>query len=175
MAVILSTAPNYLIPLPLQAAVASIASLSSTIPPSTTTSSPPMQVKRHRGGSAGPGWIRTSNTFKSGGSNQACRFYGSAFGPNSHFYTADAGECDYLKSIYNSAEKSWLFESYDFLTTLPTNGSCHSGTKPIYRAYNNGNIRGVDSNHRFSSSVAAIWQVLERGWGYEGVAMCAPN
>jgi hypothetical protein len=34
--------------------------------------------------------------------------------------------------------------------------------------------RGVDSNHRFSSSAAAIQDVLMRGWINEGVVMCAP-
>ncbi|MDP1854611.1 MAG: hypothetical protein Q8K74_00970 [Candidatus Nitrotoga sp.] len=35
------------------------------------------------GGSAGPGWIRTGNSFKSGGSTPVCRFYGSQVpGPN---------------------------------------------------------------------------------------------
>jgi hypothetical protein len=50
------------------------------------------------GGSAGPGWIRTGNSFKSGGSTPVCRFYGSQVpGPNSHFYTASASEYDGLK------------------------------------------------------------------------------
>ena len=48
-------------------------------------------------GSAGPGWSRTCNSFKSGGSTPVCRFYGSQSpSPNSHFYTADVGECNYL-------------------------------------------------------------------------------
>ena len=52
------------------------------------------------GGSAGPGWSRTGNTFKSGGSTSVCRFYGSQSpGPNSHFYTVDADECASLKQL----------------------------------------------------------------------------
>ena len=52
------------------------------------------------GGSAGPGWIRTGNSFKSGGSAPVCRFYGSQVpGPNSHFYTLAGTECDGLKQL----------------------------------------------------------------------------
>lgn len=138
-------------------------------------------------GSAGPGWSRTGNTFKSGGSTSICRFYGSySPGPNSHFYTVDASECQGLKDQQIPASdprkltvKSWNFESLDFISTPPTtagiNGTCPTGTMPVYRAYNNGNIRGVDSNHRITSSLTAIQEVVSRGWSNEGVVMCAPN
>ncbi|CAH1904062.1 conserved hypothetical protein [Candidatus Nitrotoga sp. HW29] len=130
------------------------------------------------GGSAGPGWVRTGNSFKSGGSTPACRFYGSQVpGPNSHFYTLAGTECDGLKQLQTITpvtQKRWNFESLDFISTLPTNGTCPTGTTPIYRAYNNGFARGVDSNHRLSSSAAAIQEVVIRGWINEGVVMCAP-
>ena len=104
-----------------------------------------------------------------------CRFYGSALGPNSHFYTADEVECASLVSGYNPAVKSWKLESYDFATGRPNNGSCGAGQLPIYRAYNNGFSRGVDSNHRITSNLAAYQQTLARGWSGEGVTMCAPQ
>jgi subtilisin family serine protease len=135
------------------------------------------------GGSAGPGWSRTGNTFKSGGSTPVCRFYGSQSpGPNSHFYTVDSAECQGLKDQQipmgdprKLTIKSWNFESLDFVSTPPTNGSCLSGTVPVYRAYNNGFARGVDSNHRITSSTTAIQDVVSRGWSNEGVVMCAPQ
>ncbi|MBL0039158.1 MAG: hypothetical protein IPP36_11970 [Nitrosomonadales bacterium] len=130
------------------------------------------------GGSAGPGWVRTGNSFKSGGSTPVCRFYGSQVpGPNSHFYTLAGFECDGLKqlqAITPATQKRWNFESLDFISTPPTNGICPTGTVPVYRAYNNGFARGIDSNHRFSSEAAAIQEVVTRGWINEGVAMCAP-
>ncbi|WP_239189923.1 hypothetical protein [Candidatus Nitrotoga sp. HW29] len=130
------------------------------------------------GGSAGPGWIRTGNSFKSGGSTSVCRFYGSQVpGPNSHFYTASASECDGLKQLQTTtpaAQKRWNFESLDFVSTPPTNGICPTGTAPVYRAYNNGFARVVDSNHRISSATAAIQEVVARGWIDEGIVMCAP-
>jgi hypothetical protein len=130
------------------------------------------------GGSAGPGWIRTGNNFKSGGSTPVCRFYGSQVpGPNSHFYTLAGPECDGLKqlqAITPATQKRWNFESQNFISTPPTDGTCPTGTAPVYRAYNNGFARGVDSNHRFSSAAAAIQDVVIRGWIDEGVVMCAP-
>jgi len=129
-------------------------------------------------GSAGPGWSRTGNSFKSGGSVSVCRFYGSQSpGPNSHFYTADAGECDGLKQQQASTpdtEKRWNFESLDFASTPLSNGACPDGTTPVYRAYNNGFARGGDSNHRLTSSLTAINEVVARGWSDEGAVMCAP-
>lgn len=135
------------------------------------------------GGSAGPGWMRTGNSFKSGGSNSVCRFYGSQSpGPNSHFYTVDSAECQGLKDqqiptgdTRKLTVKSWNFESLDFASTSLTNGTCPTGTTPVYRAYNNGFTRGVDSNHRITSSLTAIQEVVARGWNNEGVVMCAPN
>jgi hypothetical protein len=130
-------------------------------------------------GGAGPGWSRTGNTFKSGGNTPVCRFYGSQSpGPNSHFYTVDPGECAALKALQAStpaSQKRWNFESLDFVSSPPSNGSCPSGTTPVYRAYNNGYSRGVDSNHRITSSQSAIQGVVARGWANEGVVMCAPQ
>lgn len=118
-------------------------------------------------------WNRTGTEFGTGGTQQVCRFYGSAVGPNSHFYTADSEECAYLKSIYDPAVKSWKFESNDFQITTVTGGACPVNTFPIYRAYNNGASRGVDSNHRLTQSSAAIQEVVKRGWKSEGIVMCA--
>ena len=134
-------------------------------------------------GSAGPGWVRTGNSFMSSGRTAVCRFYGSLTpGPNSHFYTLAGPECDSLKQLQVSTpdtQKRWNFESLDFVSTPPTtvgiNGACPTGTTPVYRAYNNGFSRGVDSNHRITSNSSAIQEVVARGWINEGVVMCAPS
>ena len=129
-------------------------------------------------GSAGAGWSRTGNSFKAGGSTSVCRFYGSQSpGPNSHFYTVDPAECANLKVLQASTpatQPRWNYEGLAFSSTPATSGACLSGTTPIYRAYNNGSTRGVDSNHRITSSQTAIQQVVARGWSNEGVVMCAP-
>jgi alpha-tubulin suppressor-like RCC1 family protein len=133
-------------------------------------------------GSAGPGWTRTGESFGSGGDTAVCRFYGSQSpGPNSHFYALDGTECQGLVDLQfspndprRSTVKSWNFESFDFVSARPADGQCPAGTLPVYRAYNNGFARGVDSNHRISNNQAAIAQVMARGWINEGVVMCAP-
>ncbi len=129
-------------------------------------------------------WLRTGVTFKSGGSAQVCRFYGNgtknpatgnSYGPNSHFYTAEAGECDALKKQFNASAKSWSFESLDFRTTPSVAGACPGALVPIYRAYNNGFAKGEDSNHRITADAAAYQQLLKLGWNGEGIVMCAPQ
>ena len=129
-------------------------------------------------GGAGAGWVRTGNTFKSGGSTPVCRFYGSLSpGPNSHFYTLAGTECDALKQLQATTpatQKRWNFESLDFVSTPTTNGNCSSETVPVFRAYNNGFSRSIDSNHRITRSQTGIQEVVARGWTNEGVVMCAP-
>jgi hypothetical protein len=122
------------------------------------------------------GWLRTGNSFKSGGNTPVCRFYGSVLpGPNSHFFTAIAAECDSLKQLQAATpatQKRWNFESLDFSTTAPGSSCCPTGTTPVYRAYNNGNARGIDSNHRITANLSAIKEVEARGWVNEGIVMC---
>jgi hypothetical protein len=117
--------------------------------------------------------------FKSGGNASVCRFYGSISpGPNSHFYTVDPAECARLKQLQATTpatERRWNFESLDFDSTVPSNGTCPSGALPVYRAYNNGFARGIDSNHRITRNMAGILRDVARGWSNEGVVMCAPQ
>ena len=124
-------------------------------------------------------WQRTGVRFASGGNVPVCRFYGSVSpGPNSHFYTASADECAQLKqlqAITPATQKRWNFESLDFLTMMPMNNTCPADTTPIYRAYNNGFSKSIDSNHRITSDQATIQEVVARGWINEGIVMCAPQ
>ena len=128
-------------------------------------------------------WQRTGNNFATGGSSQVCRFYGNSninpatgtfYGPNSHFYTVDPAECAGLKAIYTPNAKSWKFESNDFQTTPAANGGCPAALVPVYRAYNNGFAKGIDSNHRITTNRAAYLQTVSGGSIGEGVVMCAP-
>ncbi len=121
-------------------------------------------------GGSGPGWTRTGNTFKSGGPNAVCRFFGvqSAGGPNGHFYTADADECNQVKR-----DPGWQFESLDFsITPALAGGTCAPGLMPVYRAYNQ-RFAQRDSNHRLTSNFAAYQQQIAAGWAGEGIVMCA--
>jgi hypothetical protein len=130
-------------------------------------------------------WQRTGKAFKSGGPDKVCRFTGNPsyigryakrpLGPNSHFYTADAQECTTLKAAFNVYVPSWLFEGEDFSTLAAGDHGCPDNLTPIYRAYNNGFARGIDSNHRFTTDVATYQSMLAAGWIGEGVVMCAPQ
>jgi len=130
-------------------------------------------------GAAGPGWTITGNVFRAGGPSLVCRFYGSITpGPNSHFYTIDPAECQQLKDLQASTpatQKRWNFESNDFASTKPEDGICPAGTVPVYRAYNNGFTRSIDSNHRITSNLAAYLAQVSKGWSGEGVVMCAAS
>lgn len=134
---------------------------------------------------------RTGRSFKAGGYVSVCRFYGSMSpGPNSHFFTADQGECDLLKSLQQTpipgAAQQWNYEGQGFMANTPIPAvaggapTCPAGSVPVYRAYNNAwgangkNPR--DSNHRFSTDPDDIQEVVTKyGWQNEGIAMCAPN
>ena len=52
---------------------------------------------------------------------------------------------------------------------------CPENFMPIYRAYNNGYVRGEDSNHRYFTDLNLLNQMLDEGWLDEGVAFCSPD
>jgi len=136
-------------------------------------------------GGAGPGWQRTGETFYveslayHPNGRKLCRFYGSVSpGPNSHFFTLDTTECDFLKQLQAQTppdQPRWNYEGLAFPAGTPTNGQCLNFyySKPVYRLYNNGFWRGVDSNHRFATRPEIVSQMVGRYWTLEGVAFCA--
>lgn len=124
-------------------------------------------------GSAGPGWENTLDYFyawSEPGANlhPVCRFYGTpGVGPNSHFYTASAAECELVKQ-----DPGWTYEGIVFYAKRPTAGQCPADSVPIYRAYN---MRWMynDSNHRYTANRPLYDQLVAQGWAGEGVALCA--
>lgn len=141
------------------------------------------------GGSAGPGWVRTGRSFPAwidggvtpAGAAGVCRFYSR--GANSHFYTANAGECDGLKAL-EAAERrealasgkpvtGWQYEGIAFAIEVPAGDACPAGTAPIRRVYNDGFASGEGANHRFVDDEALRELMLDRRWVAEGVAFCA--
>jgi len=127
-------------------------------------------------GAAGPGWTRTGQTFKSGGPNRVCRFYGSPDinpatglrrGPNSHFYTIEAAECAQVKE-----DAGWKFESYDFNGWPLATGGCPQGTQAIRRVYNK-RFAQNDSNHRYVTTDELYATMIAQGWAAEGTVFCA--
>jgi alpha-tubulin suppressor-like RCC1 family protein len=134
-------------------------------------------------GGAGP-WVETKQSFPVGGVKQVCRFYGNTntnpatgqiYGPASHFYTIDDGDCNGLKALYNAGQKSWKFESNDyFAIPLDGNRQCPVGARAVYRAYNNG-FPAKDANHRYDVNRSNVAALVARGWTDEGAVFCVPE
>jgi len=129
------------------------------------------------------GWERTGESFKAyatgsrpGGSiNPVCRYYGDPLrGLDSHFYSADAGECE---SVIVNFPSEWLLESDNvFQINLPdkATGTCPVATIPVYRLWN----QRADSSHRYTINAALKAEMLAAGYVAEGygpdrVVMCA--
>jgi len=142
-------------------------------------------------GGAGPSWRRTGESFweESVVANlnvPVCRFYGSVVpGPNSHFFTADdapGSECEWLKQLAGSLPPDvpkWNYEGYAFRVVPLIEGSCPSQflslpptAIPVYRLYNRGFERGIDSNHRYTTKREIVEAMKQQGWAEEGVAWC---
>lgn len=103
-----------------------------------------------------------------------CRYYGlPSAGLDTHFFSASAAECAEVALKWPTI---WLLETPSaFFTYLPnvTDGSCPSGTIPVYRLYNN----RPDANHRYTTSMEIRQEMIDglwipEGYGTLGVVMC---
>jgi len=140
----------------------------------------PEEIAALDAGAFGGVWKRTSMYFPvwsdgSNGTTPTCRFFSTAFGPkSSHFYTPYADECATLQ-----AGTTWQFESIAFYVRLPdADGLCPVGSVALYRLFNNG--VGGAPNHRYTTSVAILDELLAEGWSFEGngatrAFACVPN
>ncbi|WP_171160662.1 hypothetical protein [Usitatibacter palustris] len=135
----------------------------------------PAEAEWVRGGGAGA-WEATGSTFKAwltsppadAGTSPVCRFYGAyAGGPNSHFYTANAAECAWLRVV-----GGWWYEGTAFHIRPDASGACPDGLIAVDRAYNNGFVRN-DSNHRFTTSASEMRETIRDGWSPNGTVMCS--
>jgi hypothetical protein len=127
-------------------------------------------------------WSRTGFTFKvyaaataPVGSVDTCRFFNATFTPkSSHFYAPHGFGCEATLTLF----PDWTLEDAAlFSTMLPdANGTCTSGTIPVYRLYNNGS--GGAPNHRFVTSLTERQNMLNKGYTPEGngigISMCVP-
>lgn len=136
------------------------------------------EIDSIRNGGAGEGWELTGESFKVWPQmppdtftavGPVCRFYGRpAGGPNSHFFTASASECDGVKR-----QGGWFYEGIGFyIRPVGADGKCPDGFLSVNRAYNNGFPRN-DSNHRFTTSDSTLREMGRKGWAMEGTVMCA--
>ena len=129
----------------------------------------PAEIAMLDAGAFGGAWVRTGETFKTGGTQAVCRFYGMPpRGPDSHFFTANAAECEHVMGDFSA----WTFEDHAFAITPAVSGQCPSGLLAVHRFYNNP-TRAEDMNHRFTVTTAAFDATIAMGWAHEGIVMCA--
>ncbi len=127
------------------------------------------------------GWQRTGHWFNAyfdaiTGFAPVCRFYIPPAYGDSHFYSASPAECADAAAKYpffvRESDKLFYIALPDTLT-----GSCPSATIPAYRVWDG----RVDTNHRYTTSMAVVDQMRAQGWTAEGYGpgpyypiMCAP-
>ena len=109
------------------------------------------------------GWARTGQAWKiynyGPDVHDLCRFFTVFFAPkSSHFYTAVATECDWVKG-----NPVWSYEKVAGKVGLPdAGGQCAAGQVPLYRVYNEG-MTGAP-NHRYSTSLAIRAEMIAQGY-----------
>ena len=103
------------------------------------------------------------------GTVPVCRFTGTPdIGPNSHFFTADAGECAIVR-----ANPYWYYEGTAFRTIEPAAGVCAAGMTPVIRFFTAGSdVTSV--RHRYVVDPDEAASMRAAGWTEEGPVFCAP-
>lgn len=105
-----------------------------------------------------------------------CRFYSEKV--NSHFYTLDEEECEFLKD----EQHGWTYEGIAFKAIPPVSGVCAEGTEPVWRMFNPATglrqwggqwINTV--NHRFTTDQNVYQMSVMGEIEAEGVAFCSPE
>lgn len=125
------------------------------------------------------GWVRTGARMLAYSSatsvaNPVCRFYLKPEVGDSHFYSADPGECERVRQRFG---QTWTYESPSvFRIALPdtTTGACPASTRPVWRFFNQ-----RTTNHRYTTEVTVrdrlrddpAW--IAEGYGPDAVIMCS--
>jgi hypothetical protein len=98
-----------------------------------------------------------------------CRFLGAPpRGPEAHFFSASAAECEALR--HNDL---WLDEGLAFRTLLPSAERCPAGFQLVVRLW----WRGSDARevrHRYVRDAAIAASMGRDGWVVEGAVFCSP-
>jgi hypothetical protein len=122
-------------------------------------------------------WVRTGVHFHAWsvgsaapGTASVCRFTGTPnIGPNSHFFTADAGECAIVRT-----NPYWVDEGIAFRTLVPSGGPCSAGMVAVIRFFRaDGDVTSV--RHRYVVDPVEAANMRAAGWLEEGPVFCAPS
>jgi hypothetical protein len=90
----------------------------------------------------------------------------------SHVYTSHAGDVGTLRSLpVKSDGTGFSDEGIAFFVMQPIDQRCATGTKAIYRSYNN----RPDGNHRYSNEIEVHASMTKLGFVDERTAFCAPT
>ncbi len=128
-------------------------------------------------GTTSPRWTRTGKSFRAfatpqSGTSQVCRFYIPPALGDSHFFGRGEAECNATRA----AHPDFVLEEPNYTQLfVPDGGGCPTGSKPIYRVFNN----RPETNHRYTIERAVRDEMIGKGWIAEGdgedrVVMCAP-
>ncbi|MBL8518528.1 MAG: DUF1800 domain-containing protein [Betaproteobacteria bacterium] len=123
-----------------------------------------------------PNWRRTGASFKvwptaadaPAGAVAACVYNAPVIGADVRFYSVDMGECDFL-STFDLAS----YGGVQFYAVPAVNGACANDLQPIRRGFfdnGQGNI-----NFRYSTTLSAAQDSMDRGWNDNGVTLCVPG
>ncbi|MEO5701298.1 MAG: choice-of-anchor D domain-containing protein [Casimicrobiaceae bacterium] len=125
----------------------------------------------------GPAWSRTGRRLQAwplsvavAGAVDACRFFGTpGVGPDSHFYTVNAAECDFVRH-----DRYWIFEGAAFAVLPLAGSSCPSGSDVVQRLFKPADdVTGI--RHRYVVAAADIAAMRLAGWLVEGPVFCSPK
>ena len=125
------------------------------------------------------GWVRTGARMLAYSSatsvaDPVCRFYLKPEVGDSHFYSADASECERVRQRF---AQTWTYESPSvFRIALPdtATGACPANTRPVWRFFNQ-----RTTNHRYTTEVTVRDELRNdpawtaEGYGPDAVIMCS--
>jgi len=93
-----------------------------------------------------------------------CRFFSGLPLIDSHYFTADATECQFIIAHWPGV---WTLELPAAFYVLPPDaaGACAAGTLPVYRFFNN----RQDANQRHTIDLSVRRAMLNRAWVLQGI------
>jgi hypothetical protein len=120
------------------------------------------------------GWLRTGESFHALPPDAlpsfglpVCRFYGlPSAGLDSHFLSASADECAYVKSTWPN---QWMLETDAAFGAIASQYPIECG-RPLFRLYNNRS----DANHRYTTSTETRDRMIAQGWILEAAPYDGP-
>ncbi|MEO5763724.1 MAG: hypothetical protein ABIR52_00290 [Casimicrobiaceae bacterium] len=128
------------------------------------------------------GWTRSTGAFIAYASAAdapaqavpVCRFFSSRY--TSHFYSADAAECDAVAQKWPDVWQLETTEAFYILLPNKVTGACPPNYQAVYRLYNNAN----SPNHRYVTDAEIRDVMVKNGWVAEGYGpnaaiMCTPG